>query len=56
MYSYTELEQQAIEIAKEDGIYYEWLNNAVTTDEYEQFIEDTILKLMKQYQNEDCIK
>lgn len=47
MFSYSELEQQAIEIAKEDGIYYEWLNHNVTDNEYEYFIENKILELMK---------
>lgn len=54
MYSYNELEQQAIEIAREDGIYYEWQSGSVTDNEYEQFIEDTILKLIAQYENEYC--
>lgn len=43
-----ELEEQAELIAKEDGIYYDWLNGRVSDNDYEEFIENIIERLSKE--------
>lgn len=43
-----ELEEQAELIAKEDGIYYDWLNGRVSDNDYEEFIENVIERLSKE--------
>ena len=47
MINYDKLEKMAEMIAKEDGIYYEWLKGNITDNEYEDFIQNTIEKLEK---------
>lgn len=39
-------------IAKEDGIYYEWQQGGVTDNEYEEYLDDVIIKLYKEYEIE----
>ena len=43
-----ELEEQAELIAKEDGIYYDWLNGRVSDNDYEEFIENVIERLSRE--------
>ena len=43
-----ELEEQAELIAKEDGIYYDWLNGRVSDNDYEEFIEIVIERLSRE--------
>ena len=38
----------AIECAKQDGIFYEYMNGNVEENEFEQFIEDKMLELKQQ--------
>ena len=39
---YEIFHEQVEVIAKEDGIYYEWLNNNLPNNEYEEWEESTI--------------
>lgn len=43
-----ELEEQAELIAKEDGIYHDWLNGRVSDNDYEEFIENVIERLSRE--------
>lgn len=41
--------EEAIEvIAREDGIYYDWLNQHVPNNDYEEFVGDLFSKFMKE--------
>lgn len=45
------IEEKVTIIAKEDGIYYEWLNGNVSDNEYEEYFDNMYLKLYEEYLN-----
>lgn len=45
------IEEKVTIIAKEDGIYYEWLNGNVPDNEYEEYFDNMYLKLYEEYLN-----
>lgn len=46
---FDELLLEAAEyLAKEDGIYYEWLNYNLPQNEYDEFIDNTFIKWLEE--------
>ena len=45
------IDEKVTILAKEDGIYYEWLNGNVSDNEYEEYFDNMYLKLYEEYLN-----